>query len=42
VTRLPRTLTDQIEALKELESASLQERKRMTQVWAERQLNLDI
>jgi len=42
VTRLPRTLTDQIEALKELESASLQERKRMTQAWAERQLNLDI
>jgi len=41
VTHLPRTLTDQIEALKTLESASLQERKRMTQAWAKEKLNLE-
>jgi len=41
LTRLPRRLPDLIEALKQLEAASLQDRQRITQAWAEKRLGLD-
>jgi len=41
LSQLPRTIADQVDALKQLESASLEERKRMTQAWAKEKLNLD-
>jgi len=41
LNRLPRQLGDQVEALKQLEAASLQDRQRITQAWAEKQLNLN-
>jgi chromosomal replication initiation ATPase DnaA len=41
LTHLPRTLEQQIKALTELESASLEERQRITQAWAKEKLNLD-
>lgn len=40
-THLPRTLEQQIKALTELESASLEERQRITQAWAKEKLNLE-
>lgn len=40
-THLPRTLEEQIKALTELESASLEERQRITQAWAKAKLNLE-
>ncbi|MES0370939.1 MAG: hypothetical protein ABUK11_01550 [Mariprofundaceae bacterium] len=39
--QLPRNLTEQIAALTQLESASLEERQRITQAWAKKKLNLD-
>jgi len=41
LTHLPRTVADQVSALKQLESASLEDRRRMTQAWAKEKLNLD-
>ena len=41
LAQLPRSLADQITALTQLESASLEERQRMTQAWAKKRLNLD-
>jgi len=41
LTQLPRNLSEQITALMQLESASLEERQRMTQAWAKEKLNLD-
>lgn len=41
LNRLPRRLGDQVEALRQLELASLQDRQRITQAWAEKQLGLD-
>lgn len=41
LSRLPRRLTDQVDALRQLEAASLQDRQRITQAWAEKQLNLN-
>jgi len=42
LTHLPRKLSDQIEALRQLESASLEERQRLTQSWAKEKLNLNL
>jgi chromosomal replication initiation ATPase DnaA len=41
LTQLPRSLPEQIAALTQLESASLEERQRITQAWAKEKLNLD-
>ncbi|MFC1537068.1 hypothetical protein ACFL48_04580 [Pseudomonadota bacterium] len=41
LSQLPRTIVDQVNALKQLESAALEERRRMTQAWAKEKLNLD-
>ncbi len=41
LTHLPRRLEQQIKALTELESASLEQRQRITQAWAKEELNLD-
>lgn len=41
LTHLPRGLEPQIAALTELESASLEERQRITQAWAKEKLNLE-
>lgn len=41
LAQLPRSLAEQITALTQLESASLEERQRMTQAWAKKKLNLD-
>jgi len=41
LTHLPRRLDQQIKALTELESASLEQRQRITQAWAKEKLNLD-
>jgi len=40
LTRLPRNLPAQIDALTQLESASLEERQRITQAWAKEKLKL--
>lgn len=41
LAQLPRSLPEQITALTQLESASLEERQRITQAWAKQKLNLD-
>jgi len=41
LSHLPRTVADQVSALKQLESASLEGRSRITQAWAKKKLNLD-
>ncbi|HKI60455.1 MAG TPA: hypothetical protein VKA23_05425 [Mariprofundaceae bacterium] len=41
LTHLPRRLEQQIKALTDLESVSLEERQRITQAWAKEKLNLD-
>lgn len=41
LAQLPRSLAEQITALTQLESASLEERQRITQAWAKKKLNLD-
>jgi len=41
LSRLPRTIADQVDALKQLDSAALEERRRITQAWAKEKLNLD-
>lgn len=41
LTQLPRSLPAQIEALTQLESASLEEQQRITQAWAKEKLNLN-
>ncbi len=41
LSQLPRSLPEQIAALMQLESASLEERQRITQAWAKEKLNLD-
>jgi hypothetical protein len=41
LSRLPRTVADQVDALKQLESAALEDRRRITQAWAKETLKLD-
>ncbi len=41
LSRLPRTIADQVAALKQLESAALEDRRRITQAWAKEKLKLD-
>ena len=41
LSQLPRTIADQIDALKQLESAAFEDRRRITQAWAKEKLKLD-
>ncbi|MDX8404278.1 MAG: hypothetical protein R8K54_07715 [Mariprofundaceae bacterium] len=41
LAQLPRSLAEQITALTQLESASLEERQRITQAWAKKKLNIE-
>jgi hypothetical protein len=41
LSQLPRTIAAQVAALKQLESAALEDRRRITQAWAKEKLQLD-
>ncbi|MDT8375711.1 MAG: hypothetical protein RQ867_03115 [Mariprofundaceae bacterium] len=41
LSQLPRTIGDQVDALKQLESAALEDRRRITRIWAKEKLKLD-